>query len=147
AASSSLNSQLSAKDYFDITLAASQQVGRPIFFAMGIIILAFVPIFTLTGQEGKLFHPLAWTKTFAIIGATLLAVTFVPVLCTFLVRGPFHSEDRNWIMRGLLALYDPVLDWALRCRKTVLAIAAALLAFCCILAFGLPSRLVSQLST
>ncbi len=138
---------LTARDYWQITLNASQQVGRPIFFAMGIIILAFIPIFTLTGQEGKLFHPLAWTKTFAMIGATLLSVTLVPVLCTFLVRGPFRSEERNWLMRGLLALYDPVLDWALRFRKTVLGLAVALLAFCLVLAFGLPSRLISQLST
>jgi Cu(I)/Ag(I) efflux system membrane protein CusA/SilA len=137
---------LSSADYFRLTLTASQQVGRPIFFAMAIIILAFVPIFTLSGQEGKLFHPLAWTKTFAMVGATVLAVTLVPVLCTFLVRGPFHAEERNWIMRGLLALYDPVLDWALRCRKTVLALAASLLAFCVVLAFGVPARLVSQLS-
>ncbi|MBL9189062.1 MAG: efflux RND transporter permease subunit [Opitutaceae bacterium] len=136
---------LTTKNYFEITLAAAQQVGRPIFFAMGIIILAFVPIFTLTGQEGKLFHPLAWTKTFAMIGATLLAVTLVPVLCTFFVRGPFHAEERNWLMRGLLAVYDPVLDWALRRRKTVLALACALLAFCCLLAFGLPSSVSSRL--
>lgn len=138
--------KLSAQDYFDITLAASQQVGRPIFFAMGIIILAFVPIFSLSGQEGKLFHPLAWTKTFAMIGATVLAVTFVPVLCTFLVRGPFHSEDRNWVMRALLAIYDPALDWALRWRKTVLALAFTLLTFCCVLAFGVPERLIVWLT-
>ncbi len=136
---------LTPRDYFDLTLAASQQVGRPIFFAMGIIILAFIPIFTLTGQEGKLFHPLAWTKTFAMVGATLLAVTLVPVLCTLLVRGPFHSEDRNWLMRALLALYDPVLDWALRRRRTVLALAAALLAFCCLIAFGLPQSVTARL--
>lgn len=137
---------LTREETWRVTLAASQQVGRPIFFAMGIIILAFVPIFTLGGQEGKLFHPLAWTKTFAMVGATLLAVTLVPVLCTLLVRGPFHAEERNWIMRGLLALYDPVLDWALRCRKTVLALAAALLAFCCVVAFGLPSGLRARLA-
>jgi Cu(I)/Ag(I) efflux system membrane protein CusA/SilA len=89
---------------------------------MTIIILAFVPVFALTGQGGKLFHPLAFTKTFAMIGSTLLAVTIVPVLCTWLVRGPFHAEDRNWIMRGLLRLYDPVLDWALAHRKTVLGL-------------------------
>ena len=94
-AGSSPNPRLSTADYFRITLTASQQVGRPIFFAMGIIILAFVPIFTLGGQEGKLFHPLAWTKTFAMVGATLLAVTLVPVLCTLLVRGPFHAEYRR----------------------------------------------------
>ena len=94
---------------------------------MAIIILAFVPVFALTGQEGKLFHPLAFTKTFAMIGSTLLAVTVVPVLCALLVRGPFHSEQDNWVMRGLLRLYDPALDWALRHRKSVIALAAAML--------------------
>ncbi|MBS0631258.1 MAG: efflux RND transporter permease subunit [Verrucomicrobia bacterium] len=139
--------RLTTAETFDVVLTASQQVGRPIFFAMVIIVLAFVPIFTLTGQEGKLFHPLAWTKTFAMVGATLLAVTLVPVLCTYLVRGPFHAEDKNRLMRVLLAIYDPILDWALRCRKTVLTLAAVLLAFCAVLAFGLPQRLISHLST
>ncbi|MCX6939579.1 MAG: efflux RND transporter permease subunit, partial [Verrucomicrobia bacterium] len=129
-----LGRRLTRPETWQVTLTASQQVGRPIFFAMGIIILAFIPIFQLTGQEGKLFHPLAWTKTFAMIGATVFAVTLVPVLCSFLVRGPFHAEDRNGVMRALLALYNPVLDWALRCRKTVLALAATLLAFCVLLA-------------
>ncbi|MEO7599433.1 MAG: CusA/CzcA family heavy metal efflux RND transporter [Opitutus sp.] len=129
----------------DVVLVSSQQVGRPIFFAMGIIILAFVPIFQLTGQEGKLFHPLAWTKTFAMIGATVFAVTLVPVLCTFLVRGPFHAEERNIVMRVLLKLYDPVLDWALRHRKTVIALAAALLTLCVVIAFGLPVKLTAHL--
>lgn len=137
--------RLTSAETFDVVLAASKQVGRPIFFAMGIIILAFIPIFQLTGQEGKLFHPLAWTKTFAMAGATLLAVTLVPVLCTFLVRGPFHAEDRNWVMRFLMSIYRPVLDWALRCRKTVLTLAAALLAFCVVLAFGLPRGLTAKI--
>ena len=140
-----LGRRLTRSETWQVTLTASQQVGRPIFFAMGIIILAFIPIFQLTGQEGKLFHPLAWTKTFAMIGATVFAVTLVPVLCSFLVRGPFHAEDRNGVMRALLALYNPVLDWALRCRKTVLALAATLLAFCSLLAFGLPSSVSSRL--
>ena len=119
--------RLTAAETLAVTLAASRQVGRPIFFAMAIIILAFVPVFALTGQEGKLFHPLAFTKTFAMIGSTLLAVTVVPVLCALLVRGPFHSEQDNWVMRGLLRLYDPALDWALRHRKSVIALAAAML--------------------
>ncbi len=129
---------LTKAETWEVTLAASQQVGRPIFFAMAIIILAFVPVFALTGQEGKLFHPLAFTKTFAMIGSTLLAVTIVPVLCATLVRGPFHSEDRNIIMRLLLRVYEPVLDWALEHRRTVLAGAAALLVAALVLAFGLP---------
>src|SRR5512132_2468572 len=86
-------------------LESTRLVGRPIFFSMAIIILAFIPVFSLTGEEGKLFHPLAFTKTFAMVGATLLAVTLVPVLCTWLVRGPFHSEDRNLVMRVFLRIY------------------------------------------
>ena len=133
-------------DYLQITLEASRQVGRPIFFAMLIIILAFVPVFALTGQAGKLFHPLAFTKTFAMIGSTLLAVTIVPVLCALLVRGPFHAEDRNWLMRVLLAIYDPALNWSLRHRKTVVASALLLLCSTLILAGGLPSYVREQFS-
>ncbi|WP_395752284.1 efflux RND transporter permease subunit [Prosthecobacter sp.] len=112
----------------EVILGAAKQVGRPIVFAMGIIILAFVPVFALSGQEGKLFHPLAYAKTCALLGATLLAVTLVPVLCTLLVRGPFHAEDRNVVMRFLLRLYDPALNYALHHRKAVLGIAAVILA-------------------
>lgn len=137
--------RLTAAETYTIVLTASKQVGRPIFFAMGIIILAFVPIFVLTGQEGKLFHPLAWSKTFAMAGATIMAVTLVPVLCTFLVRGPFHAEDRNWIMSTLMALYRPVLNWALHRRKTVIGLAAGLLGCCLILAFGLPKGLGARI--
>ena len=136
--------RLTARETWEVTLAASQQVGRPIFFAMAIIILAFVPVFALTGQEGKLFHPLAFTKTFAMIGSTLLAVTIVPVLCALLVRGPFHSEDRNIIMRLLLRVYEPVLDWALEHRRTVLAGAGALLVAALVLAFGLPRAVLDR---
>ncbi|MBI5802683.1 MAG: efflux RND transporter permease subunit, partial [Verrucomicrobia bacterium] len=132
------SSRLTAEETLAVVLTSAQQVGRPIFFAMIIIILAFLPVFALSGQEGKLFHPLAFTKTFAMIGSTILAVTIVPALCSLLVRGPFHSEDRNWVMRALLAIYDPVLDWALRWRKTVMACAALLLSFALLIAFGIP---------
>jgi Cu(I)/Ag(I) efflux system membrane protein CusA/SilA len=110
-----------------------------------IIILAFVPVFLLTGQEGKLFHPLAYTKSFALIGAVLLAVTAVPVFCTLLVRGPFKPESENWLMKGLLKIYDPVLDWALLHRKTVLGLAGALLAVSYVIAFGLPRAVNARL--
>lgn len=105
---------ISGAERLSLTAEAAHQVGRPIFFAMAIIVLAFVPVFMLVGQSGKLFHPLAFTKTFALIGATFLAVTLVPVLCSFLVRGPFHREENNWIMKLLLRMYDPALAWALR---------------------------------
>lgn len=138
-------SRLSSQETWDVTLAACKQVGRPIFFAMAIIILAFVPVFALAGQEGKLFHPLAWTKTFAMIGSTLLAVTLVPVLCSLLVRGPFHDEQHNYVMRFLLRIYDPALNWALSHRKTVISLACGILAFALLLAFGLPRPWVKGL--
>ena len=129
---------LSPAEALEVTLAAARQVGRPIFFAMAIILLAFLPVFALTGQEGRLFHPLAFTKTFAMAAATLLSVTLVPVLCSVLVRGPFRPENRNWVMATLMAAYVPVLDWALERRRTVVASAVVLLAACLTLAVGLP---------
>lgn len=110
----------------EITLNAARLVGRPISFAMVIIILAFVPVFALTGMEGKMFHPLAFTKTFAMAGSTLLAITLVPVLCTFLIRGKLHREDANPVMRVLRWIYQPVLGWALRHRLITLGAALAL---------------------
>jgi Cu(I)/Ag(I) efflux system membrane protein CusA/SilA len=137
--------RLSAKETWDVTLVACTQVGRPIFFAMAIIILAFVPVFALTGQEGKLFHPLAFTKTFAMIGSTLLAVTLVPVLCSLLVRGPFHAEESNIVMKFLLRLYEPTLNWALGHRKTVITAAMCILAVALLTAFGLPRSTVKSI--
>lgn len=140
-----LGRRLTSAEVFSRTLGAATQVGRPMFFAMMIIILAFIPVFLLGGQAGKLFHPLAYTKTFALIGAVLLAITAVPVFCTLLVRGPFKPEHENWLMRTLLRIYDPVLDWALAHRRTVLALAGALLAACLLIAFGLPRQVTSRL--
>jgi copper/silver efflux system protein len=102
---------------------ATHLVGRPIFFSMAIIILAFIPVFALTGQEGKLFHPLAFTKTFAMAGATLLSVTLVPVLCSLLIGGRIRGEDDNPVMRPLVWVYRPVLGWALRHRLVTLGVA------------------------
>ncbi|HAB17572.1 MAG TPA: CusA/CzcA family heavy metal efflux RND transporter [Verrucomicrobiota bacterium] len=128
------------------TLTAARQVGRPIFFAMAIIILAFLPVFVLGGQEGKLFRPLAFTKTFACLGATFLAVTLVPVLCSLLVRGPFHAEHDNWVMRVLLRIYDPALDWALRHPRLILSAATLLLIAALTLALGLPRPVREQIA-
>ena len=96
---------------------ATQQIGRPVFFSMVIIVLAFFPVFSLTGEEGRLFHPLAFTKTFAMIGATFLSVTLVPVLATFLIRGKVRPEQHNPLMRVARRLYEPALGWALRHRR------------------------------
>src|SRR5262245_4102398 len=104
-------------------LEATRLVGRPIFFSMAIITLAFIPVFVLTGQEGKLFHPLAFTKTFSMVGATILSVTLVPVLCSLLIGGRVRGEDANPIMRPLVWAYRPVLAFALRHRVPTLALA------------------------
>jgi copper/silver efflux system protein len=107
-------------------LESTRLVGRPVFFSMAIILLAFVPVFALTGQEGKLFHPLAFTKTFAVLAATIIAVTLVPVLCTLLLGGKMHDESDNPVMRVMQRLYRPVLEWAVSHRVVTLSAAVAL---------------------
>jgi copper/silver efflux system protein len=141
-----LKRRLTPPEVFKHTLEAATQVGRPMFFSMMIIVLAFVPVFMLSGQEGKLFHPLAYTKSFALLGAVIMAITAVPVFCTYLVRGPFKPESENWLMKFLLRGYEPTLNWALTHRKTVLSLAATLLAVTSVIAFGLPSPLAHRLS-
>ncbi len=126
-------------------LESTRLVGRPIFFSMAIIILAFIPVFALTGREGKLFHPLAFTKTFAMAGATLIAVTLVPVLCTLLLGGKFHSEGDNRVMRALHFIYQPALKLALRHKAITILLAAALFAGSVFLASGIGSEFMPQL--
>jgi copper/silver efflux system protein len=104
---------------------ATKMVGRPIFASMVIIILAFAPVFALTGQEGKLFHPLAFTKSFAMIAAAVMAITLVPVLCTYFLGGKMRPEEWNPIMRWIRAGYKPVLLAALRHRALTVLIAFA----------------------
>src|SRR5256884_4136227 len=89
-------------------LESTRLVGRPIFFSMAIIMLAFIPVFSLTGEEGKLFHPLAFTKTFAMAGATIIPITPVPVLCTLLLGARFNAEQQNPGRRALHFIYRPV---------------------------------------
>src|SRR5215467_8239756 len=121
-------------------------VGRPIFFSMAIIILAFIPVFALTGREGKLFHPLAFTKTFAMVAATVIAITLVPVLCTYLLRGRFHSERDNPVMRVLHSVYRPALEWALSHRAVVVLLAATLFAGALFLASRVGSEFMPPLN-
>ena len=129
-----------------ITLEATRLVGRPIFYAMTIIILAFIPVFALTGMEGKLFHPLAFTKTFAMVGSTLIAVTLVPVLCTLLIRGKLHREEANPVMHFLQRLYKPALTWALRHRIATMTGAAVLFIFAMALATTIGSEFMPPLN-
>src|SRR4029078_5124911 len=125
---------------------ASHLVGRPVFFSMAIIVLAFVPVFALTGQEGKLFHPLAFTKTFAVLAATVISVTLVPVLCSLLLGGTFHSEEANPVMRVLRRLYRPILETALAHRLGTISIAAGLFAGALLLARTIGSEFMPPLN-
>src|SRR5712664_3082394 len=127
-------------------LESTRLVGRPIFFSMAIIILAFVPVFALTGEEGKLFHPLAFTKTFAVAGATVIAVTLVPVLCTLLLRGRFHAEQANPVMRAFHVIYRPVLSFALNHRVLTVSFAALLFAGAIFLATGIGKEFMPPLN-
>jgi Cu(I)/Ag(I) efflux system membrane protein CusA/SilA len=106
---------------------AAVEVGPALFFSLLIITLSFVPVFALEAQEGRLFSPLAYTKTYAMAAAAGLSVTLVPVLMGYLIRGRIPSESANPLNRGLIALYRPILDAVLKVPKLTLAIAAALL--------------------
>ncbi len=108
----------------EIIKKACQQVGPALFFSMLIIITSFVPVFLLTGQEGKLFTPLAWTKTLTMIGASVLAITLVPVLLVMFLNGKLRPEEKNPISRFFVTLYTPVLKFVL--RRPVLTVVLAL---------------------
>lgn len=113
------------KAVLQAVIESTKMVGRPIFASMVIIILAFAPVFALTGQEGKLFHPLAFTKSFAMIAAALMAVTLVPVLCSFFLGGKMRPEEWNPLMKWIRAVYKPILISALRRRVLTVSIAFA----------------------
>lgn len=131
---------------YDTVLESTRLVGRPVFFSMAIILLAFVPVFALTGQEGKLFHPLAFTKTFAVLAATVIAITLVPVLCTLLLGGHFRAEEDNPVMRVLRRIYRPALETALSHRRLTVAIAALLFAGALLVGRGIGSEFMPPLN-
>jgi Cu(I)/Ag(I) efflux system membrane protein CusA/SilA len=107
-----------------VVVAALQEVGRPIFFSLLVITLAFLPVFTLEGTEGRLFKPLAWTKTFSMGFAALLSVTLVPAIAVFFIRGRIRSEEHNPVSRLLRRFYDPICRLALRHPWPVIGTAA-----------------------
>ncbi len=105
---------------------AAQQVGPPLFFSLLIITVSFLPVFALQAQEGRMFAPLAFTKSYAMAGAAILTITLVPVLMGYFVRGRIRSEDENPINRVLLSLYMPALRGALRFPRSVVAMAVVI---------------------
>ena len=115
------------KDHWASIAAASKEVGPALFYSLLIVTLSFLPVFTLEAQEGRLFKPLAYTKTYAMAAAAILSITVVPVLIGFCLRGRVVDADRNPLNRGLTRGYVPVLDWLLRHKAATLAAAAAVM--------------------
>ena len=113
---------------FDIIVRAAQGVGRPLFFSLLVITVSFLPVFSLEAQEGRLFRPLAFTKTFSMFFAALLSVVLVPVLMTWFIRGKIRPERENPINRFLIALYNPIVNLVLRFRIVTLGLAFVILA-------------------
>ena len=107
---------------------AAVEVGPALFFSLLVITLSFVPVFALEAQEGRLFAPLAFTKSYAMAASAILAVTLIPVLMGYLIRGRIPEETKNPVNRWLIAVYRPILAWVLRRPKSTLVIAVALLA-------------------
>ncbi len=139
-----LHRTLTLQERLHTVLAAAQEVGRPTFFGVLIITIVYVPILSLTGIEGKMFKPMALTVIFALVGALLLALTLMPVLCSFFLRGRIAEED-NGLIRAAKAAYRPVLAAALRLRWVLVGAAVALFAGAVVLFHRLGAEFVPQL--
>ncbi|WP_264550052.1 efflux RND transporter permease subunit [Flavobacterium sp. N2820] len=116
------NDPLSSEDKLKLIESSSKLVGPGVFYSTIIVITSFLPVFLLTGMEGKLFSPLAWTKSFILIVDAFLAITLTPVLISFLLKGKLRPEDKNPINKKLESIYTPILIFCLKWRKTVLGI-------------------------
>jgi Cu(I)/Ag(I) efflux system membrane protein CusA/SilA len=116
-------------DRIETIIAAAKEVGRPLFFSLLVIAVSFLPIFALESQEGRLFTPLAYTKTFAMLFATALSVTLAPVLMVLLIRGRIRAETKNPLNWLLIALYRPIISGALRARWLTLGLAVVVVGF------------------
>lgn len=117
------------KNHWELILHSAKEVGPSIFYSLIIIAIAFLPIFTLEQQEGRLFKPLAFTKTYAMAVAAILAITIVPVLIGYFVRGKMKTEEENPISRFLIKLYHPVVDFVMNKRWWVMSVALVLIVF------------------
>lgn len=112
----------------EVIISSAKQVGRAIFFSLAIIVLSFVPVFLLEGQSGKLFHPLAFTKTFSLAGSAIIAITLVPVLMYYFMRGKMPLESANPVSIFFIRLYSPVIRLVLKWKKTTIFLNFAVLA-------------------
>jgi copper/silver efflux system protein len=117
------------KDHWDVILSASLEVGPALFWSLLVITVSFIPVFTLEAQEGRLFRPLAFTKTYSMAASSILAITIVPILMGFFIRGKILPEHKNPINRILIRVYHPVVNFVLKFPKSVIGIAVLLVLF------------------
>lgn len=129
-----------------IIIDACREVGPALFFSLLIITVSFVPVFTLEAQEGRMFAPLAYTKTFAMAGAALLSITLVPVLMFLFIRGKIMPEQKNPVNRFLIWIYRPVIAWVMRWKKLTIVIALITLALSAFPAMKLGSEFMPTLN-
>jgi Cu(I)/Ag(I) efflux system membrane protein CusA/SilA len=127
-------------------IAACKEVGPALFFSLLVITVSFLPVFTLEAQEGRLFAPLAYTKTFAMAGAALLSVTLVPALMLLFIRGAIRPEGKNPVNRFLIAFYRPVIAWVMQHKKATLLAAVAAMAITVLPASRLGSEFMPTLN-
>ncbi len=137
--------QLSDEARGKMLIGAAQQVGPALFYSLLIIVVSFLPVFLLGSQEGRMFRPLAWTKTFALVFSSILSITLVPALMPFFLRGRLRPESGNPFARITQALYLPVLRWSLRRWKLVIVLSLAFLAATVPLYFRLGSQFMPAL--
>jgi len=116
------------KPHWELITDAAKEVGPALFFSLLIIAISFLPVFTLEAQEGRLFRPLAFTKTYAMMGSALLAITIVPVLMGYLIRGNIRPEHKNPVNRFLIWVYHPIIKLVLKAKVLVIVLAAVVLA-------------------
>lgn len=119
--------RLRPEERLDTCLSSAQEVGKPVLFALLTTIVGFIPVFVLTGQAGKLFRPLAFTKTFAMAGAAVIALTLLPTLCYYLLRGRLKSVDENRTAQGLHEVYKPTITWAVKNKGKIAIISIAII--------------------
>lgn len=139
-----LHRTLTTEERNHIVLTAAKEVGTPTFFGVFIITIVYIPILSLTGIEGKMFTPMAWTVIFALVGALILSLTLMPVLCSYFLKGKISEED-NFAIRWMKSLYAPALDFALRARWMIVAASVTLFALSVLVFTRLGAEFVPQL--
>ena len=130
----------------DAVIAACKEVGPSLFFSLLVITVSFLPVFTLEAQEGRMFQPLAYTKTFAMAGAALLSITLVPALILLLIRGRIPREEDNPLGRLMIRIYQPVVAWVMLWKKSIIVIALGMLGVTVYPAFKLGTEFMPTLN-